>query len=93
MTSPCKCVKKPEAHNRHEQIKILSRPGEVPADTQGLLIKGINEETLDAQGVLSLYCSILYEHHGTYEEVARISNLDRRTVKKHIQSAKEKFGD
>jgi hypothetical protein len=67
--------------------------GEIPADAQGRLIKGINEETLDAQGVLSLYCSILYEHHGTYEEVARISNLDRRTVKKHIQSAQEKFGD
>jgi len=28
----------------------------------------------------------LYEKHGTYEAVARIAGLDRRTVKKYIDS-------
>ncbi|RNC67979.1 MAG: sigma-54-dependent Fis family transcriptional regulator [Desulfuromonadales bacterium] len=40
---------------------------------------------LDAQELLAGYCRILYERHGTYEEVARRTNLDRRTVKKYLQ--------
>ncbi|CAG0932156.1 Transcriptional regulatory protein ZraR [Rhodocyclaceae bacterium] len=40
---------------------------------------------LDAQELLAGYCRILYERHGTYEEVARRANLDRRTVKKYLQ--------
>lgn len=44
---------------------------------------------LDAQGLLAGYCRILYEQCGTYEEVARRTNLDRRTVKKYLQQAGE----
>lgn len=43
--------------------------------------------TLDAQELLAGYCALLYRRHGTYEEVARRSNLDRRTVKKYIRKA------
>jgi DNA invertase Pin-like site-specific DNA recombinase len=50
-------------------------------------IKSIEAGTLDGQSVLAGYCSSLYKKHGTYEEVARITKLDRRTVKKHIQSS------
>lgn len=39
--------------------------------------------------LLSSYCSQLYHHHGTYEKVAKITQLDRRTVKKHIEMAKD----
>jgi hypothetical protein len=60
---------------------------EVPAGTRDRLMEGIDNETIDAQRLLSAYCSILYERHRTYEEVARISGLDRRTVKKYIQGA------
>jgi hypothetical protein len=60
---------------------------EVPAGPHARLVKGVDNETIDAQGLLSAYCSILYERHRTYEEVARISGLDRRTVKKYIQEA------
>ena len=42
---------------------------------------------LDAQSLLAGYCSLLYETHNTYEEVARRKKLDRRTVKKHIENA------
>ena len=37
-----------------------------------------------AQQVLQKHCQRLYERYGSYEAVARISKLDRRTVKKYI---------
>jgi DNA-binding CsgD family transcriptional regulator len=33
---------------------------------------------------MSGYCALLYRRHGTYEEVARRTGLDRRTVKKYL---------
>ncbi len=39
---------------------------------------------LTAREVLDRYCAQLYAQHGTYEQVARITGLDRRTVKKHV---------
>jgi DNA-binding NtrC family response regulator len=39
---------------------------------------------LDADAVLAGYCHMLYDRHGTIEEVARRTNLDRRTVKAYL---------
>jgi len=50
------------------------------------LISGIEAESLDADGLLAGYCALLYENSGNYEEVARRTNLDRRTVKKYLKS-------
>ena len=36
------------------------------------------------QNLLQQYCRFLYERHGSYEAVARITQLDRRTAKKYI---------
>ena len=47
---------------------------------------GIGVGSLTASELLSSYCALLYKQHGTYEEVARKTGLDRRTVKKYIQS-------
>lgn len=44
----------------------------------------IESGPIDAAGLLKGYCKLLYEKFGTYGEVARITKLDRRTVKKHI---------
>jgi len=44
--------------------------------------KNLGETT--AQHLLQNYCKFLYERHGSYEAVARIAHLDRRTVKKYI---------
>ena len=41
--------------------------------------------TLSAQELVDRYCAELHTRHGTYEAVARITGLDRRTVKKHVQ--------
>jgi len=70
---------------------LLSRSyqGDQPSgasDLVGRLTEGISSGALDARGLLSGYCQLLYQRHGTYEEVARRTNLDRRTVKKYVQS-------
>jgi DNA-binding NtrC family response regulator len=44
---------------------------------------------LDAQGLLSAYCAMLHERFGTYEEVARRTRLDRRTVKRYVERARK----
>ena len=50
------------------------------------LYRGIERESVNAQDLVSIYCSILYRKYGTFEKVAAITNLDPRTVKKHIQN-------
>lgn len=42
---------------------------------------------LNAESLLAAYCAHLYQRHGTYEDVARATRLDRRTVKKYILQA------
>jgi DNA-binding NtrC family response regulator len=57
----------------------------VAPDLCGRLQAGIADGVLDADGLLSGYCALLYKRLGTYEEVARRTGLDRRTVKAYIQ--------
>lgn len=49
------------------------------------LSEKIDGGLLTAQEVMSGYCSLLYQRHGTIGEVARITRLDRRTVKKYLE--------
>ncbi len=53
-------------------------------DAKTRLFTEIDSGTLNAQNLLAAYCTILYQKHGTYEQVARRTQLDRRTVKKYI---------
>jgi hypothetical protein len=50
------------------------------------LARGLDNGRMTAQEMLSDYCRILYDRLGTYEAVARTTRLDRRTVKKYIES-------
>ncbi|WP_320044736.1 sigma 54-interacting transcriptional regulator [uncultured Desulfobacter sp.] len=61
---------------------------EVPAPTPGTdsLTRQIQDGQLSAQELLAHYCTRLYKKHGTYEAVSRTAGLDRRTVKKYIDS-------
>jgi hypothetical protein len=52
------------------------------------LIAGIESGTLDAEILLAGYCRVLYEKEGTYEAVARRTNLDWRTVRTYLQQPK-----
>lgn len=62
--------------------------GDTPKAPSGQLeqlMADIDSGSMDAQALLADYCTLLYRRHGTYEEVARRTNLDRRTVKKYVQ--------
>jgi DNA-binding NtrC family response regulator len=60
------------------------REGDSPGVGMNILHQ-IQEGTMNAVNLLEAYCTMLYEKHGTYEKVARITGLDRRTAKKNIR--------
>ncbi len=49
--------------------------------------------TMEARELTARYCALLHERHGTFEEVARITGLDRRTVRKYVQQVSGQDGD
>jgi len=62
--------------------------GDVLVTTPNLeeeFIQNIQTGNLEAKALLSQYCNFLYQRFGTYQEVARRTGLDRRTVKKYLQ--------
>lgn len=61
-------------------------------DHRNRLISGIETGDLNARELLSGYCCLLYDRFGTYEEVSRRMNLDRRTVKRYIELWKGEKG-
>jgi transcriptional regulator with PAS, ATPase and Fis domain len=66
---------------------LLTRSYEGQARTRDLkdqIIAGIETGSLDAETLLSGYCTLLHQKHRTLEEVSRRTNLDRRTVKKYV---------
>lgn len=68
---------------RKYEGETVSHEPSGPADRLRL---GIEAGSLTAQELLAGYCAMLYARHGNYEEVARLTGLDRRTVKKHVTS-------
>ena len=57
-----------------------------PGANEGVaqLAAAMDSGNLDAEELLCGYCSLLYERCGNLEEVARRTNLDRRTVKRYL---------
>jgi sigma-54 dependent transcriptional regulator, flagellar regulatory protein len=60
------------------------RPSE-PAGGTDRFLDQVRAGVLEARELSARYCAMLYERHGTYEEVARLTGLDRRTVRKYVQ--------
>ena len=60
---------------------------EPPAQERDPWLAAVEAGRLDAQGLLGGYCRRLVERHGTIEAAARITDLDRRTVKRHLDAA------
>ncbi|MFK7989941.1 MAG: sigma-54-dependent transcriptional regulator [Sandaracinaceae bacterium] len=56
----------------------------VPGDDADRLAHDLRRGGLEARELTARYCALLHQRHGTYEEVARITGLDRRTVRKHV---------
>jgi sigma-54 specific flagellar transcriptional regulator A len=47
----------------------------------------LESDTPSAEQLIARYCADLHRKTGSYVEVARITGLDRRTVKKHVDNA------
>ncbi len=58
---------------------------EAGRDAETSLATEIRDGSLTATDLLSRYCTALYARMGSYEQVARHIDLDRRTVKKYIE--------
>jgi DNA-binding NtrC family response regulator len=58
-----------------------------PRGAERSLVGAIEAGTLTAEELLTRYCATLYARRPSYVEVARMTGLDRRTVKKHVQQA------
>ena len=56
-------------------------------DWEKEFLEKIRSGMLPANQLVIQYCTLLYERYGTYEEVARRAQLDRRTVKKYLQES------
>ncbi len=57
----------------------------IPTDLTSHLETGLKTGTISAQTLMNGYCKLLYDTHGTFEEVSRRTQLDRRTVTKYIK--------
>ena len=53
------------------------------------LLDEVKAEEVSAQELMQHYCQLLYDRHQSYEAVARIAKLDRRTVKKYLDATWE----
>ncbi len=53
------------------------------------LMEGIHNRDISVPSLISGYCRLLYDEAGSYEKVAKQTGLDRRTIKKHIMTAKK----
>ncbi len=72
------CIRRVIVKRTYEGQSIQNR------DLKDRLCAGIETGSLTADELLNHYCQMLHQQHGTYEEVARRTALDRRTVKKRV---------
>jgi DNA-binding NtrC family response regulator len=76
------CVRRIQLKGRYEG----DRPSREASPPEGWLRRAA-AGSLDARELVAAYCRALHERHRSYEEVARRTRLDRRTVKKYIEQA------
>lgn len=75
------CVRRVLLKNSYEWYRPNGK-----SDVLTRLLSGVETGSFTAREVLSHYCRILHDRLGTYEAVAEVTELDRRTVKKHIEA-------
>ena len=64
--------------------------GDENLDLAEKLVKGILDRDIMVSSLVSGYCKLLYDQFGTYEQVAKHTGLDRRTIKKYIINFKNR---
>lgn len=53
-------------------------------DLRQEIAQGVDSGSFSADALLSAYCRMLFQKHGTYEALSRVTKLDYRTVKKYL---------
>jgi len=78
-------VRELEQHTRSILLTGSCQPSSAPSgeSASSRLHRGIDRSSYTADNLLSDYCKLLYDRFGTYEEVAKRTELDRRTAKKY----------
>ena len=76
------CVRRILLSQRYEALA----PRAAAQSIEDRLAAGVKAGDYTAADLLADYCRLLHGRHGTYEEVARRTGLDRRTAKKYILS-------
>jgi DNA-binding NtrC family response regulator len=79
------CVRSVVLRRTYQGEALNSKP---PSTITEKIINGLQNKNIDIPSLISGYCTILYEHLGTYEKVAKKAGLDRRTIKKYIDNNK-----
>ena len=72
----------------HARLPLSSRGAAQSGAADSNLQRALAHTELSAEVLLEQYCQALYTRSGSYVEVARITGLDRRTVKKHVERAR-----
>ena len=65
-----------------------------PTSRPSQILEGLGDLTrgeLSAHELVTAYCHMLYQKYGKFEEVARRTSLDRRTVKKYVTEWQERL--
>lgn len=70
---------------RNVLIRGHYRPHRLPVNGEDFLSLARNGQ-LSADALLSHYCKLVYDMHGSYEGAGRVLGLDRRTVKSRIEA-------
>lgn len=68
-----------------------SVPNATSPGSEKLLFQELKECRLTADELLNIYCQNTYKKTGSYSATAKILNLDRRTVKKRVDEAKNNY--
>jgi hypothetical protein len=79
------CVRRVLIRGRCGPDSAATSPRDASADE---LLAAVRGGGMEARELVARYCAYLHERHGTYEIVARITALDRRTVRKYVEQVR-----
>ncbi|PCJ59043.1 MAG: Fis family transcriptional regulator [Planctomycetota bacterium] len=69
-------------------VKGSCQPNMISSQGSKNITEQFDQGDLSCAELIAQYCYHLYQKHNSYESVAKITGLDRRTVKKHVQNHK-----